>query len=106
MEVVPEEICLGDSVVAVVHCEEGDLSLLCAAFGEIGDDADAVLIVGEKWAGVRVGRVPPDYAVRLRGYFGLVDQQRLNRALRFQLLLHISQLQLEGGGVREVELGS
>jgi hypothetical protein len=65
MEVVSEEICSGDSVVAVVDSEEGDLSLLAAAFGEIGDDADAVLVVAEKWAGVRVGRIPPDYAIGL-----------------------------------------
>ena len=54
---------------------------------------------------MRVCRVAPDDAVGLGGYFGLIDEQRLDGALRFELFLDVTQLQFEGGGVGQVKLG-
>ena len=55
MEVVSHVIGFGDSVVAIVDAEERDLSLSDVGFGEVGNDTDSVLVMGEYGSRMTVG---------------------------------------------------
>ncbi len=63
MKMVAEIIRPCNSTVAVIDPKKGDLLLLDAGFGEIGDDADSVLVVGEDRSAVRVGGVGLDDSI-------------------------------------------
>lgn len=47
MKVVTQKICLRNTTIPIIHAKERNLPLFGTAFGEIGDDAYAVLVVVE-----------------------------------------------------------
>ena len=73
MKVISHVVGFGYSLVAIVDSEEGDHFGFGGGFGEVGDDADSIFVVGEHGSWVTVGGVGFDDAIGFGGYFGFID---------------------------------
>ena len=103
MKIISHIICPGNSVVAVINRKKGDLLLLYVGFGQIGDNANPVLVKGQQRSRMRVSRVRLDNSITFRGYFGLVDNQLVAHPRLF-LLLGIFERHFELTRIMELEL--
>jgi hypothetical protein len=86
MEVIPQVIHPGDTIASIIDSKKGDLFLFDVGFGEIGDDAYPIFIIGHQWPSVWVGRVRLHDPVAFGGNLGLVDDYLAEGRCLFFLL--------------------
>ena len=65
MKVIPKVISFSRSLIAIVDSEKGDLFFFDIGLSQIGDNTDAIFIIGEKRSWMRISRVPFNNSIGL-----------------------------------------